>query len=64
LLEDDALVERIAAERIPLTVYPLSNVQLKVVAYLPDDPLPTMLKRTLCEPVRGRPGVFAFSGSA
>jgi adenosine deaminase len=46
-LEDDALVEHLAAERIPLTVCPLSNVRLKVVADLADHPLPTMLKRGL-----------------
>src|SRR5215469_7141545 len=46
-LEDDALVERVATERIPLTVCPLSNVRLKVVADLADHPLPTMLKRGL-----------------
>jgi adenosine deaminase len=46
-LEDDALVERLATERIPLTVCPLSNVRLKVVADLADHPLPTMLKRGL-----------------
>lgn len=46
-LEDDALVERLAHERIPLTVCPLSNVCLRVVDKLEDHPLPEMLDRGL-----------------
>ncbi|MFB7493164.1 adenosine deaminase [Streptomyces sp. NPDC056161] len=42
-LEDPALVARLAAERIPLTVCPLSNVCLRVVDRLADHPLRRML---------------------
>ncbi|WP_371401413.1 adenosine deaminase [Kribbella sp. NBC_00662] len=46
-LEDDALVHRLAAEQIPLTVCPLSNVRLQVVRDLSQHPLPAMLSRDL-----------------
>lgn len=46
-LEDTALVERLAAERVPLTVCPLSNVCLKVVPDIARHPLPEMLARGL-----------------
>jgi len=46
-LEDDALVERLVADRIPLTVCPLSNVRLQVVDTLADHPLLGMLERGL-----------------
>jgi adenosine deaminase len=42
-LEDPALVERLRAERIPLTVCPLSNVRLGVVGALEEHTLPAML---------------------
>ncbi|WP_019546222.1 adenosine deaminase [Streptomyces sulphureus] len=42
-LEDPALVRRLAEERIPLTVCPLSNVRLRGVDTLADHPLPQML---------------------
>ena len=42
-MEDAALVERLATDRIPLTVCPLSNLRLKVVDDLADHPLPQML---------------------
>lgn len=42
-LEDPALVERLVAERIPLTVCPLSNVRLRVVDQLEEHPLARML---------------------
>jgi adenosine deaminase len=42
-LEDPALVQRLARERVPLTVCPLSNVRLRVVDTLADHPLRTML---------------------
>jgi adenosine deaminase len=44
-MEDPALVRRLASERVPLTVCPLSNVCLRVVDTLADHPLPQMLKR-------------------
>jgi adenosine deaminase len=46
-LEDEALVARLAAENVPLTVCPLSNLKLRVVARLEDHPLRTMLVRGL-----------------
>jgi adenosine deaminase len=46
-LEDDALVERLAAERIPLTVCPLSNIRLRVFDTMKDHPLRMMLQRGL-----------------
>jgi adenosine deaminase len=42
-LEDPRLVARLRDERVPLTVCPLSNVKLHVVAALRDHPLPRML---------------------
>ncbi len=42
-LEDPALVARLAAENVPLTVCPLSNVKLRVVDKLEDHPLKRML---------------------
>ncbi len=42
-MEDPALVERLVADRIPLTVCPLSNLKLKVVDDLTDHPLKLML---------------------
>lgn len=46
-LEDDGLVRRLAEDRIPLTVCPLSNVALGVVERLEDHPLPRMLEAGL-----------------
>jgi adenosine deaminase len=42
-LEDDALVERLVRERIPLTVCPFSNVRLRVIDTLADHPILRML---------------------
>jgi len=42
-MEDPELVRRLAADRIPLTVCPLSNVRLRVVERLSDHRLPAML---------------------
>jgi adenosine deaminase len=42
-IEDPELVRRLATERIPLTVCPLSNVRLRTVDTLADHPLPAML---------------------
>ncbi|NKB48677.1 MAG: adenosine deaminase [Alphaproteobacteria bacterium] len=42
-VEDPALVERLAAAEIPLTVCPFSNVRLGVFATLADHPLKAML---------------------
>ena len=42
-MEDPDLVEHLVAERVPLTVCPLSNVRLRAVDTLADHPLPAML---------------------
>ncbi|MDX6742325.1 adenosine deaminase [Actinocorallia sp. A-T 12471] len=44
-VEDAALVDRLAAEAVPLTVCPLSNVRLKAVADLAAHPLPELIER-------------------
>ncbi|WP_038169242.1 adenosine deaminase [Tomitella biformata] len=41
--EDPALLRRLAVDKIPLTVCPLSNVRLKCVENLSDHPLPALL---------------------
>ena len=46
-LEDEALVERLARERIPLTVCPLSNLRLRVVDDLAHHPLRRMMDKGL-----------------
>jgi adenosine deaminase len=46
-LEDSKLVDRLVAERMPLTVCPLSNVKLRVVEDLKAHPLKTMLAKGL-----------------
>ncbi|TIC83785.1 adenosine deaminase [Crenobacter intestini] len=50
-LEDDALVEKLAASRMPLTVCPLSNLKLCVVDTLAHHPLKKMLALGLCATV-------------
>ena len=50
-LEDPALVQRLAAERIPLTVCPLSNVKLCVFKTLAEHNLPALLQAGLCATV-------------
>lgn len=42
-LEDEALMKHLAAERIPLTVCPLSNFKLRVVKRMADHPLKKLL---------------------
>ncbi|MGW2652598.1 adenosine deaminase [Streptomyces sp. NPDC001478] len=42
-MEDPELVERLVAERVPLTLCPLSNVRLRAVDTLEDHPLRAML---------------------
>jgi adenine deaminase len=42
-VEDPALVARLAAERVPLTVCPLSNVKLRVFDTMADHNLPALL---------------------
>lgn len=50
-LEDLELVDRLAGERVPLTVCPLSNVKLRVFPTLERHPLKRMLARGLCATV-------------
>jgi adenosine deaminase len=47
-VEDRRLVDRLASDRVPLTVCPLSNVKLRVFDELEQHPLAQMLKRGLC----------------
>jgi adenosine deaminase len=47
-LEDERLVERLVAEKVPLTVCPLSNVKLRVFPSLDAHPVGRMLERGLC----------------
>jgi adenosine deaminase len=46
-MEDEELIERLVAERVPLTVCPLSNVRLKVFDDLADHPIGRMFERGL-----------------
>jgi adenosine deaminase len=46
-LEDDRLVDRLVRDAIPLTVCPLSNVELKVVSSMAEHPIPAMMERGL-----------------
>jgi len=46
-LEDDALVERLVRDQVPLTVCPQSNLRLAVVKAMRDHPIRTMLARGL-----------------
>jgi adenosine deaminase len=62
-VEDDRLVERLARERVPLTVCPLSNVRLRVVDTIADHPLPTLLARGLCATVNSDDPAY-FGGYA
>ncbi|TCI03621.1 adenosine deaminase [Corallincola luteus] len=47
-LEDKALVDRLVAEQIPLTVCPFSNIKLKVFADLASSNLQALLDAGLC----------------
>ncbi|WP_199906807.1 adenosine deaminase [Aeromicrobium chenweiae] len=47
VLEDDALVRRMALDRMPLTVCPLSNVRLRVVPDVASHSLPALLSAGL-----------------
>lgn len=46
-LENPELVARLASDKVPLTVCPLSNVSLRVVDRLEDHPLPRMIEAGL-----------------
>jgi adenosine deaminase len=47
-LEDPRLVDRLVAERVPLTVCPLSNVKTRAFDTLADHPLRQLLEAGLC----------------
>ncbi|NHI00734.1 adenosine deaminase [Oceanimonas sp. MB9] len=47
-IEDPALMDELAAARIPLTVCPLSNLKLKVVDSMADHPMAKLLQAGLC----------------
>jgi adenine deaminase len=47
-VEDPALVARLARQRVPLTVCPLSNVRLRVFDKMSDHNLKTLLEQGLC----------------
>ncbi|WP_110668995.1 adenosine deaminase [Salinicola halophilus] len=46
-LQDEALIARLRASQMPLTVCPLSNVRLKVTKTMSEHPLPAMLDQGL-----------------
>jgi adenine deaminase len=50
-VESPALVQRLARERVPLTVCPLSNVKLRVFDRLAEHNLPALLQAGLCATV-------------
>lgn len=50
-VHDEALMRRLAAERVPLTVCPLSNEKLRVFPDLKDHNLPALLDAGLCATV-------------
>jgi adenosine deaminase len=50
-VEDAALVQRLARERVPLTVCPLSNVKLCVFGTMAEHNLPALLDAGLCATV-------------
>ena len=50
-VESPALVARLARDRVPLTVCPLSNVKLRVFDTLADHNLPALLEAGLCATV-------------
>ncbi len=47
-MEDPALVERLRAERVPLTICPLSNVRLRCFSSIREHPAKRMLDGGLC----------------
>ena len=47
-VEDPALVERLIAERIPLTICPLSNIKLRVFDSMAQHNIVDLLRRGLC----------------
>ncbi|MEV7276218.1 adenosine deaminase [Streptomyces sp. NPDC093111] len=62
-LEDPSLVERLARERVPLTLCPLSNVRLRTIDTIEDHPLRTMLAAGLVATVNSDDPAY-FGGYA
>ena len=62
-VEDPLLMQRLATERVPLTVCPLSNVKLRVVDTLRDHPLARMLGEGLVATVNSDDPAY-FGGYA
>ena len=60
-IEDPHLVARLAEERIPLTVCPLSNIKLKVFSSLSEHPLKKLLDSGLCVTVNSDDSAY-FGG--
>lgn len=46
-VEDEAVLDRLARDQVPLTVCPLSNIRLKVFGVMDDHTLPRLLERGL-----------------
>jgi len=46
--EDPALVRRLAAEQVPLTICPLSNIRLKVFSHMSEHNLGRLMEQGLC----------------
>lgn len=46
-MDDEKLVARLAAERMPLTLCPLSNLKLRVIKDMKDYPLKAMMAKGL-----------------
>jgi adenosine deaminase len=46
-LDDEALVQRLLEKNIPLTLCPLSNVELKVIQKMEEHPVAKMLQKGL-----------------
>jgi len=47
-VEDETVLSRLAAERVPLTLCPLSNLRLRVFETMQQYPLPQLLEANLC----------------
>ncbi|MFT7463542.1 MAG: adenosine deaminase [Pseudohongiellaceae bacterium] len=62
-LEDEALVVRLVAEQVPLTVCPMSNVKLRVFDTMGDHTLAELLDRGLCVTVNSDDPAY-FGGYA
>ena len=45
--EDESLIDRLLADRVPLTMCPLSNVKLRVIGRLEDHPVGRLLRKGL-----------------